>query len=215
MIRAIKAVSSERGRDPRDYALVAFGGNGPMFACVMAQSLGIGRVLIPPAAGVFSSYGLLYSDVEYHLTKTRIGLLAGFEPGEIEAELDRARGGRAGAVAAGRVRGRRRSRSPAARCCTTRASPSSWRCRYRRARWTGPRWKRRMGSEHERTYGHRAGSDEPVELVTVKVVGPRRAGDVAGGAGGGRCAAGGRRHRRAACGGRISGRRHGWLETTS
>ncbi|HYZ64840.1 MAG TPA: hydantoinase/oxoprolinase family protein [Acetobacteraceae bacterium] len=87
MIRAIKAVSSERGRDPRDYALVAFGGNGPLFACVMAQTLMIGRVLIPPAAGVFSSFGLLYSDVEYHRTRTRKTLLADIDPAEIDAIL--------------------------------------------------------------------------------------------------------------------------------
>jgi len=54
MIRAIKAVSSERGRDPREYALVAFGGNGPLFAAAMAEALTIRRVLIPPSAGVFS-----------------------------------------------------------------------------------------------------------------------------------------------------------------
>src|SRR5215469_423898 len=71
MIRAIKAVSSERGRDPREYALVAFGGNGPLFAVGMARALSIGRVLIPPSAGVFSSYGLLYSEVAYHFTKSR------------------------------------------------------------------------------------------------------------------------------------------------
>jgi N-methylhydantoinase A len=44
MIRAIKAVSSERGRDPREYAFVVFGGNGPLFAVAMAQALSLGRV---------------------------------------------------------------------------------------------------------------------------------------------------------------------------
>src|SRR5262249_20962026 len=71
MLRAIKAVSSERGRDPREFALVGFGGNGPLFSAVMADTLMIRKVLIPPSAGVFSSFGLLYSDVEYHFTKTR------------------------------------------------------------------------------------------------------------------------------------------------
>src|SRR5499426_1166381 len=59
MIRAIKAVSTERGRDPRDFALFAFGGNGPLFAGAMASALGIGRVVVPPSAGLFSSFGLL------------------------------------------------------------------------------------------------------------------------------------------------------------
>jgi N-methylhydantoinase A len=87
MIRAIKVVSSERGRDPRDYALVAFGGNGPLFAAVMAAALMIRRVVIPPSAGVFSSYGLLYSEVAYHFTKTRKALLAAIDPAEIGAIL--------------------------------------------------------------------------------------------------------------------------------
>src|SRR2546421_3290204 len=56
MIPALKAVSSERGRDPRDYALVAFGGNGPVFAAGMAEAMHIPQVLIPPPAGVFSSF---------------------------------------------------------------------------------------------------------------------------------------------------------------
>ena len=92
MIHAIKAVSSERGRDPRDYALAAFGGNGPLFAASMAAALMIPRVVIPPSAGVFSSYGLLYSDVAYHFTKTRKALLGAIDPAEIGAifgELER------------------------------------------------------------------------------------------------------------------------------
>ncbi len=64
MIRAIKAVSTERGRDPRDFALLAFGGNGPLFAAGMARALGMRRVVVPPSAGVFSAVGLLASDVE-------------------------------------------------------------------------------------------------------------------------------------------------------
>ena len=59
MIRAIKAVSTERGRDPREFALFAFGGNGPLFAAGMAAALGISRIVVPPSAGLFSSFGLL------------------------------------------------------------------------------------------------------------------------------------------------------------
>ena len=59
MIRAIKAVSTERGRDPREFALFAFGGNGPVFACGMAAALGMKRIVVPPSAGLFSSFGLL------------------------------------------------------------------------------------------------------------------------------------------------------------
>src|SRR5262249_56451054 len=70
MARAVRAVTIERGRDPREFALVAFGGNGPLFAAEMARSLEIGRVLVPPAPGVFSALGLLEADVEHHLVRT-------------------------------------------------------------------------------------------------------------------------------------------------
>src|SRR5204863_4294233 len=70
MIRAIKSISTERGRDPREFALFAFGGNGPLFACGMAKSLGMSRVVVPPSAGLFSSFGLLYADVEHHYSRT-------------------------------------------------------------------------------------------------------------------------------------------------
>ena len=70
MIRAIKAVSTERGRDPREFALFAFGGNGPLFAAGMAAALGIKRIVVPPSAGLFSSFGLLYADVEHHYART-------------------------------------------------------------------------------------------------------------------------------------------------
>src|SRR5262249_48096602 len=70
MIRAIRAVSSERGRDPREFALFAFGGNGPLFGAGMAAALDIKRIVVPPCAGLFSSFGLLYADLEYHYART-------------------------------------------------------------------------------------------------------------------------------------------------
>src|SRR4029079_17191788 len=69
MMRAIRAVSSERGRDPREYALFAFGGNGPLFAAGMARALEMTRVVVPPAPGLFSAFGLLYSEVEHHYVR--------------------------------------------------------------------------------------------------------------------------------------------------
>ncbi len=58
MARALRRVSVERGRDPRDMVLVAFGGGGPLHACGLADSLGMTRVFIPPFAGVLSALGL-------------------------------------------------------------------------------------------------------------------------------------------------------------
>src|SRR5712675_1687177 len=84
MIRAIKSVSTERGRDPRQFSLFAFGGNGPLFASGMARSLGITRVVVPPSAGLFSSFGLLYADVEHHYSRTFRRLLRQADLAEIE-----------------------------------------------------------------------------------------------------------------------------------
>jgi N-methylhydantoinase A len=62
MLRALRVVSVERGHDPRDFALVAFGGAGPLHACALADELGIETVLVPAAAGVLSALGLVVSE---------------------------------------------------------------------------------------------------------------------------------------------------------
>ncbi len=62
MMRAIRFVSIERGHDPRDFALCAFGGGGPMYAAEIARELHIPRVIVPPIPGVFSAYGMLVAD---------------------------------------------------------------------------------------------------------------------------------------------------------
>ena len=62
MLRALRVVSVERGHDPRDFALVAYGGAGPLHACALAEELGIRTVLVPASAGVLSALGLVASD---------------------------------------------------------------------------------------------------------------------------------------------------------
>jgi N-methylhydantoinase A len=62
MLRALRVVSVERGHDPRDFVLVAFGGAGPLHACALAEELGVEHVLVPEAAGVLSALGLVASD---------------------------------------------------------------------------------------------------------------------------------------------------------
>jgi N-methylhydantoinase A len=62
MLRALRVVSVERGHDPRELALVAFGGAGPLHACALADELEIQTVLVPAAAGVLSALGLVVSD---------------------------------------------------------------------------------------------------------------------------------------------------------
>jgi N-methylhydantoinase A len=173
MIRAIKAVSSERGRDPREYALVAFGGNGPLFAVAMAQALQIRRVLIPPSAGVFSSYGLLYSEVAYHFTKSRKALLGAVDPAEIDPIL---RELETHARTALIEDGFTQEQIALERAAALHYQGQSFELEVPVPPGTIDRatlvaLEEAYGVEHEKTYGHRAGADEPVELVTLKVVG--------------------------------------------
>jgi N-methylhydantoinase A len=72
MINALKLVSLNRGYDPRDFTLLAFGGGGGMHAVALASELGIGKVLIPPAADVFSAWGMLMSDLRRDYFVTRL-----------------------------------------------------------------------------------------------------------------------------------------------
>jgi N-methylhydantoinase A/oxoprolinase/acetone carboxylase beta subunit len=62
MVRAIRVVSVERGHDPREFTLVAFGGAGPLHACDIADELGMRSVLVPPASGVLSALGIASGD---------------------------------------------------------------------------------------------------------------------------------------------------------
>lgn len=62
MLRALRVVSVERGQDPREFALVAYGGAGPLHACALAEELGMEAVLVPAAAGVLSALGLAVGD---------------------------------------------------------------------------------------------------------------------------------------------------------
>jgi N-methylhydantoinase A len=89
MLRALRVVSVERGRDPRECALVAFGGAGPLHACALAEELGIGTVLVPEAAGVLSALGLALADERRDAVRTVLAPLdrAGELPVEGEADL--------------------------------------------------------------------------------------------------------------------------------
>ena len=70
IVRAIQLVSTERGRDPRDYVLVPFGGAGPLHAARVAEELSIATIVIPPAAGVLSAFGLVASDFVRYESRT-------------------------------------------------------------------------------------------------------------------------------------------------
>ena len=170
MIRAIKAVSSERGRDPREYTLFAFGGNGPLFAATMADELGMKKVLIPPSPGLFSAFGILYAEVEHHYSQTLRRDLGHADPAELESAWQ---------VLEARAQAQLEEDGfTSARTELIRSANMHYAGQIFELSVAVPpgdvnvaELAEAFGREHERTYGHRAGPDEPVELVNVEVIG--------------------------------------------
>ena len=168
MMRAIRAVSVERGRDPRQFALLGFGGNGPLFAAGIAKELGIARVLIPPLPGVFSAFGLLVADAEHHATQSVRTRLDAADPARILAVLtDLERAGSAQLA---------RDGFPAIRQETRRAALARYLGQSSEIEVpltgtvTPASIAEAFGVEHERTYGFRAPASEPVELMGLSVI---------------------------------------------
>ncbi|HEY6982368.1 hydantoinase/oxoprolinase family protein [Reyranella sp.] len=167
--RAVRAVTIERGRDPRDFTIIAFGGNGPLLAAEMARSLEIGSVLVPLAPGVFSALGLLEADVEHHLVRTFNRPLDRVADGDLAREL---------AALANQARDLTLTEGHRQQLATTSAVD---------ARYAGQSFELTVpvpdldagglaaaiaedfGREHERTYGHRAPGD-PIQIVNLRVI---------------------------------------------
>jgi N-methylhydantoinase A len=91
MTASIKEISIMRGHDPRDFALFAYGGAGPLHACAVADELGCPRVLVPPLPGNFSAFGLLVADTRHDYARTRVVATAALDFAELTAILDQMR----------------------------------------------------------------------------------------------------------------------------
>ncbi|HET6926038.1 MAG TPA: hydantoinase/oxoprolinase family protein, partial [Hyphomicrobiaceae bacterium] len=92
MVGAIRVVSVERGHDPRAFALLPFGGAGPLHGGSLARLLGIPLIVVPPTPGVLSAHGLLVSDLKAEFARTSLQKADGFDAGAIArlfAELER------------------------------------------------------------------------------------------------------------------------------
>jgi N-methylhydantoinase A len=169
MARAVRAVTIERGRDPRDFLLVAFGGNGPLFAAEMARSLGIGTVLVPPAPGVFSAVGLLEAESEHHLVRSVLRPLRAETAEAIGAAL---------AVLERDAESLLRAEGYREPVAVTRAVDLKYAGQSFEltipvaAGWGGADGVDALAAafarEHARTYGHAAPGD-PVQVVSVRV----------------------------------------------
>jgi N-methylhydantoinase A len=177
MVRAVRAVSAERGHDPQSATLVAFGGNGPLHAAAVAQELGIPRVLVPPSPGVFSAFGLLAAEVEHHFLRTHLRRLD---------ELD--------GTAVRRLTGEMAAAALATLAAEGYSEPHVELRWAADLRYLGQSYElsvplvppadghgvlvdagavatlaETFGAAHEQAYGHRA-TGEPVELVNVRLV---------------------------------------------
>ena len=87
MANAVRAVTTERGLDPRDFALFAYGGNGPLHVSLVARELGITQAVVPPYPAVFSALGMLMADLRDDVVSTDIRPLAGLAPHTLERDF--------------------------------------------------------------------------------------------------------------------------------
>jgi N-methylhydantoinase A len=89
MVRALRVISVERGLDPREFALLAFGGAGGMHACALAEELGMETVLVPRAGGVLSALGLAISDLRHDYVNPYLVGLENVKKGEFEKKFEK------------------------------------------------------------------------------------------------------------------------------
>jgi N-methylhydantoinase A len=161
MEKAIRVVSIERGRDPREFALVAFGGAGGLHACALAESLHIPHVIVPAMPGALSALGILASDVVKDYSRTVLWRVLGALP----------------------VAGLNKEFSALEKTAAQNFRDEAWPGRVHYARSVDARYRgqgyeinipftrhllKDFECEHQRRYGY-AHSDREIELVTLRV----------------------------------------------
>ena len=170
MAAALRIVSVERGHDPREFTLVAFGGAGPVHAARLAQELAIPQVIVPPIPGGFSALGLVASDIRRDYARTFYARLDMADLARMTAVYGAMEGAAREMLARAAVGEARRE--------ITRAAD----CRYGRQAYeltvpvrSGPitratleRLAADFHDKHRATYGH-ANPEEPVQLVNLRV----------------------------------------------
>jgi N-methylhydantoinase A len=170
MAQALRIVSVERGHDPREFSLIAFGGAGPVHAAALAEELAIPEVIVPPAPGAFSALGLVASDLKRDYVRTLYADLATVDPDRVAtafaameadgAAMLQAAGvdePRRGLLRLADVRYRRQAYEltiPVAAGPVTRATLDTLAAAFH--------------SRHEQTYGH-ANRGEAVQLVNLRL----------------------------------------------
>jgi N-methylhydantoinase A len=177
MARVIRAVTTEQGRDVRDFTLLAFGGNGPVHAVELARSLGVHRVVVPPAPGLFSALGLLAAPLEQTAMRALMRPAESFTSGELRrayrvleqrvADILRQENIDVGEVEFVRLADLRYAEQVHE---LTIPVPD-------KALQDGTQaLEGAFGEEHERRYGHRS-ADERITVSTIRVVARHRLSD--------------------------------------
>ena len=170
MAEALRIVSIERGHDPREFALIAFGGAGPVHAAALAAELDMPEVIVPPAPGAFSALGLVASDLKRDYSRTLYADLTALDPPRLSAMLTEMEAEANEMLAAAGI--------PSERCALRRAAD----VRYRRQAYelTVPMadgavtrasldaLAAAFHARHHQTYGH-ANPAEPVQLVNIRL----------------------------------------------
>jgi N-methylhydantoinase A len=169
MSLAVRAVSVNRGIDPRDTTLIAFGGAGPLHAVAIAREISIPRVVIPKLPGNFSALGMLMAQWRQDFVRTLIGQLGEIKPadaarafaelrgaGEQALARDQLKGGRFDFAADLRYRGQEHTISiPVQRAEDLTSDTEATRARF--------------NEQHDRRYGH-AAPDQSIEVVNLRLV---------------------------------------------
>jgi N-methylhydantoinase A len=156
MTRALKVISVERGYDPRDMALVAFGGAGPMHSCALAEALEMRTVLVPKAGGVLSALGLAASDIRRDFQAPLLSALADLDRRELEEAFARLE----------KTALNEMSEAICSRAADLRYTGQSFEITVDAADLH--RLKERFHTAHEGRYGYRM-AGEPVQVVNLRV----------------------------------------------
>jgi len=183
MERAIRVISIERGHDPREYALLAFGGAGPLHAVSIARRLSIPRVLVPATAGVLSALGLLTSEVGYDASRSVVRRLFALDVDDVRSVVAELKAQGVGVLLA---QGIEESEIRCAVSADLRYVGQSHELNVPFAEGSGTELSGSLDAlvgafhaEHETRFGH-SDPDEETELVTLRVraVGPPSLPDV-------------------------------------
>jgi N-methylhydantoinase A len=157
MVRALRVISVERGLDPREFALLAFGGAGGMHACSLAEELGMETVLVPRAGGVLSALGLAISDLRRDYVRPYLTPLEGLDERGFEERFGEMESAAAEDLESPEYTRRAdlRYRGQSFELTVEADAPG--------------KLEERFHASHEQRYGYRM-EDEPVELVNLRLV---------------------------------------------